>query len=67
MKFAAILVATLGLSACSMGVTAMPDGGIAGYDAIKAAQAKCEAKGKNLRLKRNGNPQYLDDYSCVKD
>jgi hypothetical protein len=39
-------------------------GGIATYDDLKAATATCAAKGGSLKLKRNGDPQYLEDYAC---
>jgi hypothetical protein len=42
------------------------DGGLATYDAIKAAQKACEAKGRVFKLRRNGDAQYLDDYACEK-
>jgi hypothetical protein len=58
-----ILVATLALSGCMSGLT-QRDGGVATYDAIRAASKACEAKGKVFRLKRNGNAQYLEDYAC---
>ena len=63
MKTALALVATLALSGCISGFS-QRDGGVATYDAIKAAQKDCEAKGKVFRLKRNGNAQYLEDYAC---
>ena len=65
MKTALALVATLALSGCISGFS-QRDGGVATYDAIKAAQKDCEAKGKVFRLKRNGNAQYLEDYACEK-
>ena len=55
---------SLVLAACAGGIDTMRDGGIATYDAIKAATEACAAKGGQLRLKRNGDPQYLDDYAC---
>ena len=32
----------------------------------KAANQACAAKGGKLRLQKNGDPQYLDDYACEK-
>ena len=55
--------AALALTGCLSAAT-QRDGGVATYDAIKAAQQACEAKGKVFRLKRNGNAQYLEDYAC---
>ena len=63
MKIALVLVAAMALSGCMSGFT-QRDGGVATYDAIKAASKDCEAKGKVFRLKRNGNAQYLEDYAC---
>jgi hypothetical protein len=61
---AALLSLTLGLAACAGGIDTMRDGGVATYDAIKAATEACAARGGTLKLKRNGNAQYLDDYAC---
>jgi hypothetical protein len=55
--------AALALGGCLSEVT-QRDGGVATYDAIKAAEKACEAKGKVFRLKHNGNAQYLEDYQC---
>ena len=63
MKRALILVAVLALSGCMSSVT-QRDGGVATYDAIQAASKDCASRGKVFRLKRNGNPQYLEDYAC---
>ena len=59
----AIALAGLMLTGCMSSLT-QRDGGVATYDAIKAAQQACEAKGKVFHLKRNGNAQYLEDYAC---
>ncbi len=53
----------LGLAAC-VSELSQRDGGVATYDAIRAAAKACEAKGKVFKLKRNGDAQYLEDYSC---
>ena len=63
MRLAFISLA-LGLAACAGGIDTMRDGGVATYDSIKAATEACAAKGGQLRLKRNGDAQYLDDYAC---
>ena len=59
-----IVSLALGLCACAGGLDTMRDGGVATYDSIKAARDTCAAKGGQLRLKRNGNAQYLEDYAC---
>ena len=63
-----LIPATLALSACADmgGVGAGRNGGIATYDDLKDAQKTCAAKGGALKLKRNGDPQYLEDYACEK-
>ena len=63
---AAMILVALGLSACS-GVGAGRSGGIATYDDLKAATAACAAKGGHLKLQKNGDAQYLEDYACEKD
>ena len=47
-------------------ITSSQSGGVATYDDIKAAQAACAAKGGTLRLQKNGDAQFLDDYACEK-
>ena len=64
---AVALVAALALSACASGVGFGTSGGTATYDDIKAANVACAAKGGKLRLQKNGDPQYLDDYACEKN
>ena len=65
-RIAPLLVATLALSACASGVGFGTSGGTASYDDIKAAHQACAAKGGHLKLQKNGDPQYLDDYACEK-
>jgi hypothetical protein len=67
-RLCAILAPAALLAACSSvsGVGAGHNGGIATYDDLKAATAACAAKGGQLRLQRNGDPQYLEDYACEK-
>ena len=67
MRTAIILAAGLGLCACMGGVGAGRSGGIATYDDLKAATAACSARGGHLKLQKNGDPQYLEDYACEKD
>ncbi len=54
----------LGLAACAGGLDTIRDGGKATNDYNKAATETCAARGGQLRLKRNGDPQYLEDYAC---
>ena len=63
MRAAILILAAVALSGCLSSFT-QRDGGVATYDAIKAAQKDCEARGKVFRLKRNGDAQYLEDYAC---
>ena len=57
------LAAILLLLSCA-GCAATPEGGVATYDALKAATDACAAKGGSLTLVRNGDPQVLADYAC---
>ncbi|WP_397399711.1 hypothetical protein [Phenylobacterium sp.] len=66
MKLAGGLIITLLLSACAGGVGTGASAGVATYDDLKAATAACAAKGGHLKLKRNGDIKYLDDYACEK-
>lgn len=63
---AVIVIAALMLSACMGGVGTGQNAGIATYDDLKTAQQACAAKGGSLRLQKNGDVQYLDDYACEK-
>jgi hypothetical protein len=65
-KAAAVILAALSLSACAGGAGFGRSGGIATYDDLKAAQQACAAKGGTLKLQKNGDVQYLDDYACEK-
>jgi hypothetical protein len=60
------LIAALALTACG-GAGFGKAGGLATYDEIKAAQKACAEKGGTLRLQKNGDAQYLDDYACEKN
>jgi len=66
MKIGLVILAALSLSACAQGAGFGRSGGIATYDDLKAAQAACAAKGGTLKLQKNGDVQYLDDYACEK-
>lgn len=60
---AILLASTLGatLGACA---ASQRDGGLATYDALRAAQADCAAKGGTLKLKSGGNSRYVEDFAC---
>ena len=60
-------MAALALSACASGAGFGNAGGIATYDDLKKAQQACAAKGGALKLQKNGDPQFLDDYACEKN
>lgn len=66
MKNALVIVAALSLSACASSAGFGRSGGIATYDDLKAAQKACAEKGGTLKLQKNGDVQYLDDYACEK-
>jgi len=66
MKAALVILAALSLSACASGAGFGKSGGIATYDDLKAAQKACADKGGTLKLQKNGDVQYLDDYACEK-
>lgn len=66
MKAAVVILAALCLSGCAGGAGFGQNGGIATYDDLKAAQEACAAKGGALRLQKNGDVQFLDDYACEK-
>ncbi len=66
MKAAVAILALVSLTACAGGAGFGKSGGIATYDDLKAAQEACAAKGGTLKLQKNGDVQYLDDYACEK-
>ena len=66
MKTGLVILGALCLSACASGAGFGKSGGIATYDDLKAAQEACAAKGGSLKLQKNGDVQYLDDYACEK-
>ena len=61
MKTALALILALGLAACA---GAGPDGGVANYDALRAASQACAAKGGKLVLKDQGNARDIDAFVC---
>jgi len=61
-----VILAVLALSGCASGAGFGKSGGIATYDDLKAAQKACADKGGSLKLQKNGDVQYLDDYACEK-
>jgi len=66
MRTLAILAALM-LTACTTGAGFGRSGGIATYDDLKAAQKACADKGGSLKLQKNGDPQFLDDYACERN
>jgi hypothetical protein len=62
MRVALSLVLALTGAACAS--SGSPEGGVATYDAIKAAQSACAARGGTLTLARNGDSQVLSDWTC---
>jgi hypothetical protein len=62
----AILAALL-LAACTTGAGFGQAGGVATYDDLKKAQKACAERGGSLKLQKNGDPQFLDDYACEKN
>ncbi len=56
-----MILAVLVLAACS---SLQVEGGVATYDALKKATDQCAAGGGTLRLKKEGDSQYLEDYAC---
>ena len=67
MKAVVASLALVSLNACAGGAGFGKSGGIATYDDLKAAQEACAAKGGTLKLQKNGDVQYLDDYACEKN
>ena len=62
-----VLVAAclLMLTACASGPGVdMRTGGVATYDALKAARDACVAKGGELQLADQGNAKRMSSYSC---
>jgi hypothetical protein len=60
-----VIVAALLLAACASGPgVSMGAGGVASYDALKAARDACVARGGELKLDRLGNSQRMSSYSC---
>jgi hypothetical protein len=66
MRTALAITLTLALAACASG-PGMRDGGLATYDALRAGQSACAAKGGTFRLKSGGDSKYLDDYACERN
>ncbi|HEX2801484.1 MAG TPA: hypothetical protein VHN73_05430 [Phenylobacterium sp.] len=61
MKVALAMILALGLCACATGG---PDGGVASYDVLKAAQDNCAARGGRLVLKDQGDNRNIEAYAC---
>jgi hypothetical protein len=63
MRATLVAIFALGLCACE---TAANEGGVADYDALRKAEQACEAQGGQLKLKSGGDPEYIQDYACVR-
>jgi hypothetical protein len=64
---AASVAGLAGLAACNTGPEGNPyyQVGDANYDALKAADDACKAKGGTYSLQKGGDPTHLGDYQCV--
>lgn len=62
-----VILAALALTACATGAGFGKSGGLATYDDLKSAQKACADKGGTLRLQKNGDAKFLDDYACEKN
>lgn len=62
MRILLVISSLMLCAACASGVT--PDGGVASYDALKKARDACLAKGGDLQLAREGDPQSITAYVC---
>ena len=64
-RTAAIPLIALTLGACAGAPTR--DGGVATLDALRDAQAACAKRGLTLKLKPEGDAQYIDAYACQRN
>ena len=64
---ALVILAALMLTACATGAGFGQSGGVATYDDLKKAHETCAANGGSLKLQKNGDPQFLDDYACERN
>jgi hypothetical protein len=70
-KVALIAASLAGLTSVAACAGNGPEGntyyqiGDANYDALKAADDACKAKGGTFALKKGGDPTHLGDYECV--
>lgn len=60
MKVLGAAMLALACAGCAGG----PSGGVASYDALKAARERCVANGGELVLRDQGNPQVISQYTC---
>ena len=65
MRVLVISMSALSLGACAGGPTR--DEGLATLDALRDMQAACAAKGLTMKLKTEGDPQYIDAYACERN
>jgi hypothetical protein len=61
-NLAALFLAGLLLSACVDGPSPAED--VANYDALKSAKESCAAKGGELQLRDQGNPERISSFVC---
>ena len=61
----AIALASLSLGACAGSPTR--DEGVATLDALRDLQTACAAKGGTMKLKTEGDPQYINAYACERN
>ena len=64
---AVLIIAAFALTACESSAGFGRSAGIATYDDLKKAHETCAANGGSLKLQKNGDPQFLDDYACEKN
>jgi hypothetical protein len=64
MRLILALSSVLVLAACASAPGGESVGGVATYDALKAARSACETKGEKLVLKSEGDPTRMAAYEC---
>jgi hypothetical protein len=70
-RIALIAASLAGLASIAACAANGPEGntyyqlGDANYDALKAADDACKAKGGTFQLKKGGDPTHLGDYACL--
>jgi hypothetical protein len=64
-RLALLAAAVMTLAACGPEGNAWYQQGDANYDALKAANDACVAKGGKFQLKQGGDATHLGDYECI--